>query len=236
VHGLRSISDSRDYKMILWEGAFLVAVVALGGGALIFLTYSFAKRHERMRMFFATFAHDLKTSLARMRLQGEILEEKSPANPKLSELMANIHRLDLQLENSLWMANFDDNKLVLEDLSLQELMSSLRHEFPDLQLHLSQNAIVHGDRRALRVVFRNLFQNSLIHGNASEIFLTVKKKSSSKLQVSITDNGKGPVHENMETNGIGLYLTKKIVLRLGGDCKFLESPQFTNEISLLGHL
>lgn len=244
--GVRMATGERAQRMMFWEGAFLLIVVLVGGGALVFYTRSHQRRHQRLKFFFSTFAHDLKTSISRLRLQAEVLEENQTRTPELEKLMTSIQRLDLQLENSLWMASLGERNLFVENLRLSELIRSLKTEFADLKIDLKRDAIVQADQRALQVVFRNLFQNAIIHGEASAAFVDTEQKGTDVL-IKVSDNGKGistrylphlgkePLrNQSSETNGIGLYLTRRLLLSMKGNYQFATEPSFTNIVTLSG--
>src|SRR6185312_16564845 len=143
---------TKDHRMLLWEGAILIGTVFLGGVSLVILANRDRVRHEQTKLFFGNFAHDLKTSMARLRLQTEMhLEDPSDA-ASMSRLIENINRLDLQLENSLWVARGEEQKLHLRDLKISDILSYLRSEWPELEISLEKEAVVLADEQALRSV------------------------------------------------------------------------------------
>ena len=240
------------HKMLIWEGAVLLGALLLGGVALIVFTYRDQKRHERLRFFFSTFSHDIKTSIARLRLQAEVLEEDLQGNspPVMKRLIADIQRLDLQLENSLLLANVEESPLLHEEISLSALLSSLRIEFSDLSVELEREAKIHGDRRGFMSVVRNLLQNSVLHGKATTVRIKVKAISDSRLELSFEDDGlgfKGESHKlgsallnskDSRGNGIGLLLTKRLMQKMRGDVRFesSENKGFKSILHMEGRL
>lgn len=248
IFGVQTAADDRVYRMMLWEGGFLVMFILVGGSALVFYTNSHAQRHKRLKFFFSTFAHDLKTSMTRLRLQAEMLQEDLSGHSNaqaLEKLMENIQRLDLQLENSLWMASLDDRMLLTEDFKLSEVLASLRAENPDLKIDLQQDAKIRADKRALQIVIRNIFQNSIIHGEANTVSVA-SSQNGQQLKIEFTDNGKGlsqqishlgrePLKsQNSQTNGIGLYLSAQLLQRMNGRYEYQTAPKFTNIILING--
>lgn len=243
-----TLFDPGSRRMLLWEGGTLIAVVLVGGGALVYLTHNYERQHERMKLFFSTFAHDLRTSITRLRLQAELLQEKISADEGFDAMMSNIQNLDLQLENSLWMASMGNDQFMLENFRLSEIMGSLRNEFPELTIDLSSDAEIHADRRAVRVVLRNLVHNSLLHGQATQVKAQVSAAGTSQIEIRISDNGRGlaeniaslgrgPLQrENSKSNGIGLYLTRQLLLRMSGDLRFSNDSNFTNHVFIAGKL
>ena len=249
---LFKMQDFAPHRMFAWEGSILLASVLIGGVALIIFSYRDQKRHQRLRFFFSTFSHDIKTSIARLRLQAEVLEEdltsSSPAVMK--RLIQDIQRLDIQLENSLLLANLEEGQLLHEQVSLNEMLLSLRSEFADLSLELEKEARIYGDRRALLSVFRNLFQNSVLHGKASTIRIKVRPLNNSRLEVLIEDDGLGfkgnlqklgseiLTSQDSRGNGIGLLITKRLLEKMKGDVRFesSENQGFKSVIHVEGRL
>lgn len=217
-------------RMLIGEGAVLVMVVFFGGLVLVLLTYREQNRNITLRNFFANFSHDLKTSLTRLRLRTEVLAEKSSSGD-LQYLLAEAQRLDLQLENSLWMAKSESQRLLQEKIQLSSVIGSLRVEWPELEVAIQQDVKLLADEQALKSVFRNLLQNSWLHGEAKKVEIKTKRSGSSWI-VEIIDDGKGYKGDasllgsgllrgkSSSSNGIGLYLTRDLVKRMKGQLNF----------------
>lgn len=249
---LLKLEGARQHRMIAWEGSILLGSILIGGIALIVFTFRDKKRHDRLRFFFSTFSHDIKTSIARLRLQAEVLEEDLQGNspPVMKRLIADIQRLDLQLENSLLLANVEESPLLHEEISLSGLLSSLRIEFSDLSVELEREATIHGDRRGFMSVVRNLLQNSVLHGKATTVRIKVKVISDSRLELTFEDDGlgfKGASRKlgsellnskDSRGNGIGLLLTKRLMQKMRGDVRFesAENAGFKSILHMEGHL
>lgn len=241
-----------SYRMFAWEGSILLAAILFGGISLVIFTYRDQTRHQRLRFFFSTFTHDIKTSIARLRLQAEVLEEEFEDHnlPVMKRLIQDIHRLDLQLENSLQLASLEHGVLRLEDVSLGELLSQLRTEFPELSIQLERNVLIHGDRRALLSLLKNVFQNAVLHGRASEISIQVRELGSSNVELRFNDNGlgfKGPLQklgaeilksQDSRSNGLGLLISKRLVQKMNGSLNFesKENAGFTAMVVLKGRI
>src|SRR5216110_654896 len=105
----------RHYQMLLWEGGILIASLIGGGLALLYYARREQKRHAQVEEFFAAFTHDAKTALASLRLQAESLQEdfEDAPNPLLDRLLRDTLRLQLQLENSLFLVNLTRGKFFL---------------------------------------------------------------------------------------------------------------------------
>jgi signal transduction histidine kinase len=233
-------------RMLLWEGPILLAFILGGGSALLTLTNRERRRSLQLRMFFSNFSHDLKTSISRLRLRTELLAENS-RSPELQQLIQEASRLDLQLENSLWVAKGEEQSLSSQQISLSEVIGQLRGEWPDLEIELQKNATIQVDPVAIRSVLRNIFQNSWLHGEAQKVKITPESLAENKVVLHIQDNGKGykgsltqlgkELRSSMdhESNGIGLYLTRFLVEKMSGHIQFAESENgFLVNLTLRG--
>src|SRR5262249_35659005 len=136
------------------------------------------KRHAQVEAFFAAFTHDAKTALASLRLQAESLREDfaaSEANPLLDRLLSDTLRLQLQLENSLFLVNLPRGKFFLEPIRLSSRVDALRHHWPTVTFVLTGDGEVMADARALESVLTNLVQNAVTHGQATEVAIDVRR-------------------------------------------------------------
>ncbi len=235
-------------RMLLWEGSILLIFIFGGGAALLTLTNQERLRNLRLRLFFSNFSHDLKTSLGRLRLRTEVLAQQAPSSD-LQKLMDEVSRLDLQLENSLWVSKGEEQKLFAQEISLHQLISKLRPEWPEVEIHLHENAVLKGDPQALQSVLRNLLQNARFHGAATRIEIRVEALSQQRLALIFQDNGQGYTGDlknlgramlsgdNSKSNGIGLYLTRSLLKRMDSEISFPKSDSgFQARLEIPGRL
>lgn len=235
-------------RMLLWEGSILLIFIFVGGASLLTLTNKERLRNLRLRLFFSNFSHDLKTSMNRLRLRTEVLAQQAPSQG-LQALLDEVSRLDLQLENSLWVSKGEEQELFTQEVSLHQVISRLRPEWPEVEIHLRENAVIVGDAMALQSVFRNLLQNARFHGQASRIDIQAETLSSSRIAVTFQDNGSGfqgdiaslgkgmLPQEDGRGNGIGLYLTKSLLQRMDGRIEFPKTESgFCARVQFPGRL
>lgn len=219
----------RQQRMISWEGSAWIILLALGGGALIILVQKEKLRVKRIREFFASFSHEIKTSLASLRIQAEALKDESPQpSPILDRLIGDTVRLQVQLENSLFFASQDGLKLYVEPIQVSALIERMREQWPTLKIKLSSDGTIRGDDRALRTIFSNLLQNSLIHGKASEVSVALSEPGGGRIMISVLDDGSGFKGETRKLgqlfhrptpasgSGLGLYICRLLIERMGG--------------------
>jgi len=241
-------------RMIKWEGGTLLFIILVGGLFLIMYVYRDTERHERLRLFFSNFSHDIKTSISRIRLQADVLaEELSEHNVEqrsMTRLLADLNRLDLQLENSLLLTHVEDSALLFEDIDLKQLITAIHHDFDRIRIEVLQNASIRADQRSLKSILRNIFQNSVLHGKSTEIRVTSESIDINTLKIKIQDNGQGsesdlnsfgksilPIKQN-QSNGIGLYLASRLMSKMSGQITFnqIKGQGFVVEITLQGRI
>lgn len=241
----------RQHTMLLWEGGILLVSLAGGGFALFYFILAEVRQNRRLKEFFATFSHEIKTSLTSLRLQAESLQEDLGDRPStlLDRLTDDTVRLEIQLENSLFLANQGQRKLHIEKIRLSEVLKSFEHFWTGVTVKLDGDAELQGDIRALESIFKNLFYNSVHHGDASQITLSCRGEGGGRVRLSIVDNGKGfsgdvrrlgslfVRHQSTSGSGLGLHLVRRLTSEMFGMVDFLESESgFHVSLSLPGRI
>jgi signal transduction histidine kinase len=198
--------------------------------------------------FFAAFTHDAKTALASLRLQAESLQEDFAVapNPLLDRLLRDTLRLQLQLENSLFLVNLTRGKFFLEPISLSSCIDNLSRHWPDLTIRQNGEATVIADARALESVLTNLIQNAITHGQATAIDIAAIQDRAGRASVRVADNGRGFAgdykqlgqlfvrHARGSGSGVGLYIVRQLIKRMNGHIEFAKSADagFVAQFSL----
>jgi signal transduction histidine kinase len=234
LHVEQADQIQKHYQMLLWEGGILIAALIGGGLALFYYARREQKRHARVEEFFAAFTHDAKTSLASLRLQAESLKEDLDAssNPLLDRLLQDSLRLQLQLENSLFLVNLPTGRLLIEPVRIGQLVDALRYHWPTLTIIQKGDGVVLGDARAIESVLTNLVHNAVTHGRASEIRITAEGGQKGRLCLRVADNGSGFAgdfkqlgklflrHSRGSGSGVGLYISRQLALRMNSTLEF----------------
>ena len=143
--------------------------------------------------------------------------------------------MQLQLENSLFLVNLTRGAFFLEPISLRDRVDTLRHHWPDLLITQSGDGTIMADVRALESVLTNLVQNSVTHGQASEVDVIVKRNDNGRLIVRVSDNGHGfhgdlnrlgklfVRHTRGSGSGVGLYIVRQLMKRMNGAISFADA-------------
>lgn len=228
-----TIADRR--QMFLWEGSVFIIVLLGGGIAILVAIQREDRRRQALEMFFMSFTHDLKTSLASVQLQAEGLREDrhDPAERgPIDRLLQDTVRLQIQLENSLFVAQ-PDGRLLTERLDVAAAIARQREDWPTLDIAVHGDGRVLADARAFETVLRNVLQNAVIHGGATRVGVRISKAGNSTLRIEMEDDGAGMAAEALShlgepfvrpsstsSTGAGLYVSRRLVTRMGGAIRF----------------
>ncbi|MEO8483532.1 MAG: HAMP domain-containing sensor histidine kinase [Acidobacteriota bacterium] len=223
------------HRMFLWEGGTFLLLLVAGGLVIVLAIRREHRRRMALETFFMSFTHDLKTAIASIQLQAEGIREDWPegaAGAPLDRLLHDTVRLQIQLENSLYVAQ-PDGRLLRERIDVVTAIERLRHDWPELAVRTIGTATVHADARALDTVFRNVLQNAVVHGGATAVEARIEQPSASVVRIAIHDNGRGvpggrvaelgePFSRVSDTSGtgVGLFVSRQIIARLHGAMRF----------------
>jgi signal transduction histidine kinase len=223
------------HTMFLWEGATFIVVLLGGGVAILVAIRREDRRRQALEMFFMSFTHDLKTSLASVQLQAEGLREDQ-ADPTtrlpLDRLLQDTVRLQIQLENSLFVAQ-PDGRLLKERIDAVAAVERQREDWPTLTVDVRGAGTVLADARAFDTVLRNLLQNAVLHGAATHADVRITRVSGDLIRIVVEDNGAGVSAEDLSHlgepfsrpaatsgTGMGLHVSRRLVSRMGGAMRF----------------
>lgn len=223
------------YRMFVWEGGAFILLLVGGGAAIVLAIRREQARRETIETFFMSFTHDLKTSLARVQLQAEELREDledAAARVPLDRLLHDTLRLQIQLENSLYVAQ-PGGRLLRERVDAVAACRRLAEDWPGLRVEVTGGGHVLADARAFDAVLRNLLQNAVVHGQAARVDIHVSAASDGAIRLVIADHGRGVRAEllprlgelfarptDTSATGAGLYVCRRLVSRMDGTLRF----------------
>lgn len=241
-------SQSRFLNMMKWEGSFFFIFLVLLGGSLFYMYFRDMKKTKAMQAFFSSLSHELKTPLASMRLQVEVIkdliEDESHSHEQLSNLAERLvedtQKLESELEKSLQLSRIEqDGELTLEPISLNRYLKHQQHKQTKLKIDLDiADAIeILADELALNAIFRNLFENTLRHNQKSKTVKLKIQRNGSKVEMIYDDQGEkffGASHKlgelfykfnSTKGSGLGLYLIKNLMLKMQGNLIIQNDPR-----------
>ena len=234
-------SQSRFLNMMKWEGSFFFIFLVLLGASLIIMYIRDMSRTKAIQAFFSSLSHELKTPLASMRLQAEVIkdliEDETHSHDQLSNLTKRLiedtHKLETELEKSLQLSRLEQNaSLNLVPVSLERFLKRQEQKHIlglNLKLDIASDAQeVMADELALKMIFRNLFENTSRHQKDSTSIVIKARRNHQQVQVTYDDHGKrfeGNISHlgnlfykfnSSKGSGIGLYLIKNIMRKMDG--------------------
>jgi PAS domain S-box-containing protein len=118
------------------------------------------------------------------------------------------------------------NGLETEAVDIKQIIDEVSSD-AEIKIEMEGNCLVRADK-ALASVFENLINNSIVHGNASQAKISVKKKDDF-CHLLYADNGEGMPERMMSQifeegvsfgsrrgSGLGLFIVKRTIERYGG--------------------
>jgi len=238
--GLYSLPQ-RLHRMFISEGIAFISLLLAGGVAILVAIRREHRRRQSLETFFLSFTHDLKTSLASVELQAEGLREDWPAGAARTSLDRLLHdtvRLQIQLENSLFVAQ-PDGRLLSERVRAATAIARLAEDWPELKVDVTGDADVTVDQRGFDAVIRNLLQNAVVHGGARRVAVDIEPLNTGTLiRLTFADDGRGVPAEafdelgqpfaragNTAGSGMGLFVCRQLVTRMRGVLRFVRPDE-----------
>ena len=200
--------------------------------------------NKELNTFMYKASHDLRGPLSSMFGLVNIAREetKDPLVHKYLDLIkTSVKKLDNILEELMQITIIKQGKTQREPVKINELIKDVlqtfqSHEhFDEINITVSDKPTsrITCDSRLLKTVFRNLIENAIKYRNIGAenpfVHITVRKKSENIL-IEIADNGMGipekyhgqifdmffRANESSKGSGLGLYIVKNAVEKLGG--------------------
>lgn len=227
-------------RMIKWEGGTFLLLLLLLSFSLIFLWMQDQRKTKSIQAFFASLTHELKTPLASIRLQSEVIDELVARleNSRVSELTGRLiedtQKLEDQMDKILQLSRLERggnlNPVAIEINSF--ITTTLDRWGNRLDINLKTEDDLPGvmaDQFALTLVLRNLLENTRVHATTKSAKVRIEKNDD---RVVLTYNDDGHFegdksrlgtlfykHNSTKGSGIGLYLAKKLMLKMGGSLR-----------------
>ncbi len=234
-------SQGRFLNMMRWEGSFFFIFLLLLGASLFVMYIRDMKKSQAMQSFFSSLSHELKTPLASMRLQAEVIkdliEDETHSHDQLASLAMRLiedtDKLESELEKSLQLSRIEqDGNLTLTPVSLEKVFH--RHakrlgEIPFEMFFDEDASEVMADELALNMIVRNLIENTLRHNPTSQKVVVTSSVHPHQIIVTYDDHGKtftgkleklGDIfykHNSSKGSGIGLFLIKNLMKKMNGN-------------------
>jgi signal transduction histidine kinase len=245
--GLRAAQQwSRTRLMLVGESSSFLALLLAISLLLAWLYWREHRRARSMQAFFASVTHELRTPLTSMRLQAEAIAEGEQRAELALRLLEDSHRLESQIDKTLELARIEgggplsEQAIPLQGWVPRTLASVAQAHGERVQLRAQIDASVPpvlADAGALQLILRNLVENSVRHSRVSPVSVQVSASVQGPLVVlSYQDNGHGLAPGSGRLGalfgrgpqssgaGVGLYLVRRLMQRMGGRARFDTAP------------
>ncbi|KAB2674490.1 MAG: HAMP domain-containing histidine kinase [Verrucomicrobia bacterium] len=235
---------ARTERMLHWEGATFFGALFLTLAFIAWLYWRDSKRARALQGFFASVTHELRTPLAGIRLEAESLAELVPSGTEartlVDRLLDDSSRLEAQVERALELARVEGEGTVhATPLNPRALVGQLvRHWHPAGSRRVAidnqvEDGAILADVAALQIILRNLLENAARHARRDPITVRISSRESDGwVELVVADDGGTPEDlphglgslfaKGTESRGagVGLYLVKSLVKRMGGSATF----------------
>jgi len=207
------------------------------------------KLNEELDRFVYSSSHDLKAPLTSVlgliNLTRHAVNNPLEQDTYLNMMEKSIQRLETFINNITDYSRNSRTRIEAEEIDFptlaDELFSSLHHmkRMPHVNFSVEHagDTAVYTDRSRLSIILNNFLSNAVKYHNLEqeEPRIGVKLRSEAGfLKFTVSDNGPGiaPEHHdrlfdmfyrasrNSEGSGIGLYIVKETIQKLGGDLRF----------------
>jgi signal transduction histidine kinase len=248
-------SPEKLNKMILWEGGTFIILLFLISATLLFYYLKDQAKTKSLQTFFAGLTHELKTPLASIRLQADVIsnfaeDSNSDRLMKLSNRMVeDTQKLEVQMDKILQLSRIEQGGVLNPvQINPQQFITSIIKDWSqELSINVSnQNNIknIWADEFALELIFKNLLENTKNHSQSTCVNIEIKKLEST-IAITYRDNGVFEGDSNKlatlfykfnssKGSGIGLYLSKRLMEKMNGELKIETNPHLVFKLYFLG--
>lgn len=192
---MQALAEERSKRInrYLWEGGFFLLVLVGGMSVLTSAIRLDAHLRRRQQNFLAAVSHEFKSPLASIRLSAETLVMRSgeAETTKLANrILADDERLLRMVDNLLDSARLEQGLHALkpELVELESLVLGMVDAVRDraaghgieVQIDVSSDYVVRGDRTALETILRNFLDNALkscVAGKGTRIAINARREA-----------------------------------------------------------
>ena len=235
-------------KMIIWEGGSFLILLLLLSISLLLLYLKDQKKTKSLQIFFASLTHELKTPLASIRLQGEVIKEMleakndSSLNKLSARLIEDTGKLESQMDKILQLSRIErGGELSLTSLKIIPFINSIAKKMaPNFNISIesknTETSII-AEEFALEIIIKNLFENTRIHTKSQNVTIKIHEENET---VTMTYQDQGEFHgdknklgtlfykyNSSKGSGIGLYLTNILLGKMDGELRITGEKNLT---------
>jgi signal transduction histidine kinase len=233
-------------RRIVGESAVFLMLLLAVSALLAWFYWRESRRARAMQAFFAAVTHELRTPLTSMRLQAEAIAEGDQRAELARRLLEDSNRLESQIDKTLELARIEGGGPLAEQSVplrgwLERTLAGIGAAYGarlELLVQLDEALPpILADAAAVQMILRNLIENSMRHAQLERVQVRVSARATGEgVLLEYRDNGAGTVLPGRELGrmfgrgagsggtGIGLYLVRALMQRMGGEAGFSSAP------------
>ena len=219
--------------------------------------------NDELDNFIYKTSHDIRGPLASLKgmCNVALMDVKDPiALEYLKKLDATAERLNSILTRLVIINQINNSKISIEPIDFKVIVSEVlmlekkKGLPPDLKIttFIDPQATIESDKELVRIVLENLIDNAIKFYNDSDrvdsfMNVHISRVENGSVKARVIDNGIGisesspgklfqmfsRASERSETGGIGLYITKTAVEKIGGKIGLLTTPEGYTEFYVI---
>ncbi|WP_229215165.1 chemotaxis protein CheB [Dyadobacter bucti] len=219
---------------------------------------SLTRINEDLDNFVHTASHDLLSPLGAIEGSIALMNQIQVADPELNQFLsiidASVKKFRVLISDIAAIAKIENNAIATEQVDLEEILDNVVWSLDDKiksssayiirELHVERILF---SRKNLRSILFNLVSNAIkFRSDKSPVILIKSEKLGLATVLSVEDNGVGfdssksskifdkygRIKVDVEGQGIGLYLAKKIVDAAGGEIQVESEPGKGSKFSI----
>ncbi len=219
------------------------------------------KANNELTKFAYSVSHDLRsplTSILGIINLAKITPEMHVALSYFEMIESRVFKLDTFIKNLIDHSKNARNEAINVNINLKEFITSIWEAYKqhdntiNFELSINEGHVFYGDSLRLKIIFENLISNAIKYQNPLEKNHFIKidiLMENHQVHITISDNGIG-IDENHISNifnlffrtedalytegtGIGLYLVKEAIAKIGGKIEVCSSLSQGTSFELL---
>lgn len=207
-------------------------------------------KNAELDSFFYRISHDLKGPIASMLGLSSLARrdiQDSSARAYLDKQHVQAERLNNIVSGLIKLTKLNDTALQKEKIDFQKLIDECIHSLQDLpefprisfRTQIDADLIIFSEWTLLNAIVQNLVENAIKYSSDDGAYVDIKVSSDAHyLKICVADNGHGISAEHQSKifdmfyranhhskgTGLGLYILKRSVDRLGGEISIESEP------------
>lgn len=229
-------------------------------------THQLREAHKELDTFFYHASHDFRKPLTTFLGLVEIARSEVKDDEALflfEKVRETAGSLDKMVNKLRAASIIGSDDMAIEEISFQQILNEVLSENQELihkynahiRLNIQEVKPFKGSKYLMKVSINNLIENALLYSR-SEVPCVIEiaiKNEKGEVVVEVRDNGQGieaslqprifdmyfRANEGSEGNGLGLYITRKAVEKMGGEITFTSKHEHGSSFYLhfpIGHI